>query len=93
MASRTDQGMDRTTPDFAARALTASMIALDRKGAARFAMPGASMDVLFAGAPPYKEPSGHLDALALEMPIIEVNPGEFFQCHQEESLRACAATT
>ena len=78
MGSREGQKMDPTTPDFAARALTASMIALDRKGAARFAMPGANMDLLFAGAPPYREPSGHLDALALEMPIVEISPGEFY---------------
>lgn len=78
MASREGQKMDTTTPDFAARALTASLIALDRKGAARFAMPGANMELLFAGAPRYREPSGHLDALALEMPIIEIGPGEFF---------------
>ncbi len=41
-------------------------------------VPGANLDLLFAGAPRYREPSGHLDAIALEMPIVEIKPGEFY---------------
>jgi hypothetical protein len=67
----------RGTPAFAARALTGAMIQLDRKNAERFAVPGASLDVLFAGAPRQREPSGQFDALAMEMPIVELKPGEF----------------
>lgn len=63
------------TPEFAARALTAALIGMDRKAAAKYATPGASMDVLFRGA--QREPSGVLDALAMEMPIVELGPGEF----------------
>ena len=67
----------RGTPAFAARALTGAMIQLDRRSAERLATPGASMDVLFVGAPRQREPSGQLDALAMEMPIVELRPGEF----------------
>jgi hypothetical protein len=66
------------TPDYAIRALTASLISLDRRSAARFAVPGGNgVDVLFAGAPSQREPSGVLDALVGEMPLVEIGPGEF----------------
>jgi hypothetical protein len=35
------------------------------------------MELLFAGAPRQREPSGHLEALVAEMPIVELRPGEF----------------
>ena len=66
----------RDTPEFAARALSAALIAMDRKAAAKYATPGANMDVLFMGAS--RELSGVLDALAQEMPIVELRPGEFY---------------
>ena len=67
----------RNSPAFAARALTASMAAMDRDSAAKFATPGAgTLDVLFRGA--QREPSGMFDALAMEMPLVELQPGEFF---------------
>src|SRR5207344_3391634 len=52
------------TPEFAARALTASLVAMDRGSAAKFATPGASLDLLFRGG--QREPSGVLDAAAME---------------------------
>jgi len=66
----------RGTPAFAARALTASLAAMDRESAAKFATPGASLDLLFRGA--QREPSGVFDALSMEMPLVELQPGEFF---------------
>lgn len=66
----------RGTAAFAARALTASMAAMNREAAAKFATPGASLDLLFRGA--QREPSGVFDALAMEMPLVELQPGEFF---------------
>jgi hypothetical protein len=66
----------RNTPAYAARALTASLAAMDRESAAKFATPGASLDLLFRGA--QREPSGVFDALAMEMPLVELRPGEFF---------------
>ena len=38
--------------------------------------PGASLDLLFRGA--QREPSGMFDALAMEMPLVELRPGEFY---------------
>jgi hypothetical protein len=72
------EGMGFTpgTADYAARALTASLVQLDRASAARFVMPGADMELLFAAAPSHPEPSGHLDALVAEMPLVEIGPGE-----------------
>jgi len=64
------------TPEFAARALTMSLIEMDRKAAAKYVTPGANMDVLFLGA--QREPSGQLNALAMEMPVVELQPGEFY---------------
>lgn len=65
------------TPDHAARAILASLIAMDRKETVRCAVPGANLDILFDGAPSQREPSGYLDALAMEMPIVELSRGEF----------------
>jgi hypothetical protein len=66
----------RGTPEFAARALTAALAAMDRTAAARYATPGADMNLLFRGA--QREPSGVFDALAMEMPLVELRPGEFY---------------
>jgi len=65
------------TPDFAVRALSAAMIRLDRREAAKYVTAGANMDQLFAGAPRQREPSGVLDALVMEMPLVKLGPGEF----------------
>jgi hypothetical protein len=67
----------RDSPEFAIRAMTAALIRLDRKGAMEFAGPDADVELLFDGAPRQREPSGHLDALVGEMPLVEIGPGEF----------------
>jgi len=64
------------TPEFAARALIASIVAMDRKAAAKYVTPGADISLLFLGA--QREPSGQLDALAMEMPVVELKPGECY---------------
>ena len=68
---------DPDSADYAARALIASLIDLDRQGAAEFVMPDAHLDMLFEGAPPEREPSDQLEALVAEMPLVEIGPGEF----------------
>jgi hypothetical protein len=68
---------DPDSADYAARALIASLLDLDREGAAKFLTPDANLDLLFAGAPPEPEPSDQLGALLAEMPLIEIGPGEF----------------
>jgi hypothetical protein len=65
------------SPERAIKSLLAAMIQLDRAAAARFAVPGADMSVLFDGAPRQREPSGVLDAAVFEMPLVEIEPGEF----------------
>jgi hypothetical protein len=67
------------SPDFAIRNLTLALIALDRNEALRFVTPGAEISVLFAGAPSVREPSGVLEATAMEMPLVEVGSGEFYR--------------
>ncbi len=69
----------RGSASSAARSLIGSLVALDRKQAVRFATPSANLDMLFAGAPSQREPSGHLEALTIEMPIVEVGAGEFYE--------------
>ncbi len=70
-------GPQRGSAEYAVMALMASLLKLDRKQAARFAVPTASLELLFTGAPSQREPSGHLDALVGEMPLVEIGPGEF----------------
>jgi hypothetical protein len=65
------------SPERAIKSLLAAMLQLDRAAAARFAVPGADMSVLFDGAPRQREPSGVLDAAVFEMPLVEIEPGEF----------------
>jgi hypothetical protein len=67
------------TPDHAIRSLTLALIALDRNGALQFVTPGAEISVLFAGAPSVREPSGVLEAAAMEMPLVEIGSGEFYR--------------
>jgi hypothetical protein len=67
------------SPDYAIRSLTLALISLDRNEAFRFAVPGADVRILFAGAPSTREPSGVLEASAMEMPLVEVGAGEFFR--------------
>ena len=67
------------SPDHAIRSLTLALIALDRDEALRFVAPGTDISVLFAGAPSVREPSGVLEAAAMEMPLVEVGSGEFYR--------------
>jgi hypothetical protein len=65
------------SPDHAIRSLLLALLALERDEASRFVAPGGDMNVLFAGAPRYREPSGVLEATTMEMPLVEIGPGEF----------------
>jgi hypothetical protein len=67
------------TPEFAVRSLLAAMLRLDRTEAARFVPAGADMTLLFSHAPRQHEPSGVLDATVFEMPLVEIEPGEFIR--------------
>jgi hypothetical protein len=67
----------RDSADYAARAFIESILDLDRDAAAHFIAPGGSLDIVFAGAPREPEPSDQLPSLTLEMPLVELGPGEF----------------
>jgi len=75
LASRREPARD--SPEVAIRSLLAAMLQLDRSGASRFAAPGTNMDALFDGAPRQREPSGVLESTVFEMPLVELEPGEF----------------
>jgi hypothetical protein len=79
------------SPDHAIRSLTLALIALDREAALRFAVPAADVRVLFAGAPSVREPSGVLEASAMEMPLVEVGPGEFYRMPSGRVVEGSAA--
>jgi hypothetical protein len=65
------------SPEFVIKSMLAAMLALDRPGALRFAAPGTDIELLFDGAPRQREPSGVLEASVFEMPLVELEPGEF----------------
>lgn len=65
------------SPEHTTRAFLAALIAMDKQRAARFVHPPINLELLFAGAPSSREPSGHLDALVEEMGLVEIGAGEF----------------
>jgi hypothetical protein len=67
----------KDSPEFAIKSLLMSMLQLDRRGAARYVTDAKGMDLLFDGAPRQREPSGVMEASVAEMPIVELEPGEF----------------
>ena len=67
------------SPDAVIRQFLLAMISLDREEALRHVVPDAAPEVLFAGAPRQREPSGVLEATAMEMPLVQVGAGEFYR--------------
>jgi hypothetical protein len=72
-----ERGPSPGTAAYSARALLSALISMDRKEVLRYAAAPADIEILFDGAPSQREPSGQLDALAMEMPIVELSRGEF----------------
>lgn len=69
---------DKTdSPEHSARELIFALLEGDTASALRHTTPDARADILFRGAPSQREPSGHLEALAAEMPMVVLKPGEF----------------
>jgi len=66
------------TPELAIKSLILSMFANDRSSAAQWVGKPADLDIIFQGAPRYREPSGVLEASAMEMPLVRIGPGEFY---------------
>lgn len=69
----------RDSPDAVIRGMLAAMLRLNRQAAAGFLTDRRGIELLFAGAPSQREPSGVLEATLGEMPLVEVEPGEFFR--------------
>jgi len=66
------------SPDMAVRSLLTAMLHLDRSHAARLITDNKQLDLLFDGAPRQREPSGVLEATVEEMPLVEIEKGEFY---------------
>ena len=67
------------SPEAAIRQFLLAMISLNRAEALRHVVPDANTELLFAEAPRQREPSGVLEATAMEMPLVEVGAGEFYR--------------
>lgn len=65
------------TPDYAIKRLLFATAQYDREEAKKWILPGSDVELLFLGAPPQPEPSDVFFALAMEMPLVEMKPGEF----------------
>lgn len=68
----------RDSPTFVVRSLLDALLRLDRGRAASLVTDRRSVELLFAGGPRQRDPSGVLDATVDEMPLVEVGPGEFY---------------
>src|SRR5262245_37708135 len=62
----------------AIRSLLAAMLSLNRDRAVRYITDPRGIDLLFADAPRYREPSGVYEATVAEMPLVEIGAGEFY---------------
>ena len=80
------------SPEHAVKFFLLALISLEREEALRFAVPDADASVLFAGAPRQREPSGVLEASAVEMPLVEVGPGELYRMPSGRVLEGVAAS-
>ena len=79
MTQLTGNEPPRDTPDYAIKNLLLAMLALNKDAVSKFLAPGSKLDVLWAGAPGYREPSGVLEASVVEMPLVTIGPGEFVE--------------
>jgi len=66
------------TPDFAIKALITALVTDDREHAKDFITPGGDAALLFAEAPAEPDHSDQVVLLALEMPLVEIPPNEFY---------------
>ncbi|EDY37235.1 hypothetical protein CPCC7001_113 [Cyanobium sp. PCC 7001] len=66
------RGLACGSPEWVARRLTLALLRGDRQQALPLLLPGADPAMVFVGAAGQPEPSGHLLALALEMPLVRL---------------------
>ena len=79
MTHLTGEEPPRTSPDYAIKNLLLAMLALNKTAASRFITSEGKLDLLWTDAPRYREPSGVLEASVIEMPLVEIGPGEFVE--------------
>jgi hypothetical protein len=72
-------GLVRGSPAFAIKALLTTVALGRREDAKQFLIPGSDLDLVFRGTPRQPEPSDQLIELALEMPLVEIGPDEYYR--------------
>ena len=77
MAQAQGEAPGRGSAEFAVRSLLAAVLRFDRRAAGGLIADARGLDVLFAGGTAQREPSGVLDAMVEEMPLVEIAAGEF----------------
>ena len=91
MTHLTGEEPPRASPDYAIKNLLLAMLALNKTAASGFLAPGGKVDVLWTEAPRYREPSGVLEASVVEMPLVEIKPGEFVELPSRRVVEGVAA--
>ncbi len=74
----TGPGPAAGSPEDTIKSCLAAMLRLDRERAVRYLTDAKGIELLFLDAPRTREPSGVLDASVAEMPLVEIQPGEFY---------------
>ena len=69
----------RDSPEFAIKALLATIAMGRRDDAKQFVIPDSDIELAFRGTPREPEPSDQLVELALEMPLVEAAPEESYR--------------
>jgi hypothetical protein len=91
MTHLTGEEPPRASPEYAIKNLLLAMLALNKTAASGFLAPGGKVDVLWTEAPRYREPSGVLEASVVEMPLVEIKPGEFVELPSRRVVEGVAA--
>ena len=91
MTHLTGEEPPRASPDYAIKNMLLAMLALNKTAASRFLATGGTVDVLWTDAPRYREPSGVLEASVVEMPLVEIKPGEFVEMPSGRVVEGVAA--
>jgi hypothetical protein len=91
MTHLTGEEPPRTSPEYAIKNLLLAMLALNKSAASPLMTPDGKLDLLWTDAPRYREPSGVLEASVIEMPLVEIGPGEFVEMPSGRVVEGAAA--
>lgn len=70
--------ISKESPEYVIKSFVLALLRLNKTEARKFVTPETDMSMVFAGAPPYAEPSDQLPMLAIEMPLVEALPEESY---------------